>query len=264
MPEFDYDAVDPLEELVKFVNLATGREGEKSPSCTGDVFFYAAGGDDWRPLAEFKKCKVFVYCDAVNRGVDGAAGLSSSLKSGEFPEGTAELDCTDFQPGDEGVQDELLDWERRASSFVSSLWPEAHQPLVEVPAVNNAAGEAGRCRTWTATIKRTFEPGESDTVKLIYLNVSGLAGYLRLYFRDAVAPHAICLPWGNGAHQHPWGPFGRVLQIDHAAHESLLLLPRALALDSPYVEDWHFKSREFLGWDRVAYSTKAPRLCHLL
>ena len=130
--------------------------------------------------------------------------------------------------------------------------------------MNNAASEAGRCRTWTATIKRTFEPGESDTVKLIYLNVSGLAGYLRLYFRDAVAPHAICLPWPCGDHQYPGGLFGRVLQIDHAAHESLLLLPRGLPPDSPYVEEWPFKGREFLGGTMVAYSTKAPRLCHLL
>ena len=262
MPEFDYDAEEPL-SFADLVNLATGRGGEESPPRTGEVFFYAAGAGDWRPLAEFKKCKVFVYCDAVYRGPESASDMSRLLKDGSIPTDAGKFECMSFPAGENGSA-ELLDWEQRASSFVSSLWPEVHQPLVGVPAVNNAEGQAGRRRTWTATIKRTFATGESDTVTLIYFNVCGLAAYLQLYFRDAVAPHAICLPWTSGEHQPPWETFGRVLQIDHAAHESLLLLPSGLAPASPYVEDWHFKSREFPGWDRVAYSTKAPRLCHLL
>ena len=66
MPDFDVDSAlnaapnpdpDPPRELIWW---ATGRTDSGSSPSTGDVFFYAAGGDDWRPVAEFRKCKDFV------------------------------------------------------------------------------------------------------------------------------------------------------------------------------------------------------------
>ena len=271
MPDFDLDTAlsapklesgPPPRPLSDLMNLATGRAAGDPTPHTGEVFFYAEGGLDWRPVKEFKKCKVFVYCDVHSVGPTAAAALSSLFKKGKPPTTPGKFVCKHLKRWSQEWRDDFLGWEQRANAFMNSLWPDPNQARGGVLPANNAQGRMARGSAWTADIKRTFVDGQSDTVKIIYLPVSGLAGYLRLYFRDAVAPHAICLP--ESLPSHSLETFGRVLQIDHAAHESLLLLPSGAAPASQYLEDWHFMSREFFGWDRVAYTTKARRLCHLL
>jgi len=256
MPDFDIDGAlrDPLADLV---NVATGRTTDDSPPSTGEVFFYAAGGIDWRPVAEFRKCNVFVYCDARHDGPSSAKAFSNSLKQGKLPVGAGRFTSSNFkrwtQGGDAGAFEA---WEQRARSFIESLWPGSEQP--------DGRQSSSRPPPWSAEIKRKFPKGDSDTVRIIYLPVDGLAAYLRLYLRDAVAPHAICLPWSSGEHDGPLETFTRVLQLDHAAHESLLVLPNNVEPTAPATTDWHSTGRTFPDWQRTAYTAKPARLSHLV
>lgn len=267
MPDFDLDAaLGPYRcPLADLVNLATGRATDESQSRTGEVFFYDAGASDWRPVSEFPKCRIFVYCDVSDNQPADAAALSRLLKNEKFPIGAGGFDCTNFQPWvQSGWPDELREWEQRARSFIESLWPRRKPPHGEGSPETKGEDQADRPHPWTADIKRTFLDGHSDTAKIIHLPVNGLAAYLHLYFRDAVAPHAICLPWADEGHEHRSETWGRVLQMDHAAHESLLVLPAQVEPTTAYASDWHSMSRTFPEWRRIAYSAKPARICHLV
>jgi len=259
MPDFDLDAAlnsdpDPPRALV---NWATGRTDSGSSPSTGEVFFYVEGGDDWRPVAEFRKCKVFVFCDARHKGPSSAQAFSDSLKQGKLPVGAGRFTSSNFKRWTQGDDSSAFEvWEQRARSFIESLWPGSEQP--------DRDPSPKRPAPWSAKIKRTFPNGDSDTVRIIHLPVDGLAAYLRLYLRDAVAPHAICLPWFNGGHHQPLETFTRVLQLDHAAHESLLVLPDRVEPTAPGTTDWHSKSRTFPDWGKIAYSAKPARFSRLV
>lgn len=263
MADFDLDAAlslrphQPPARLPELVNLATGRAAGDPTPHTGEVFFYHEGAGDWMPVFEFQKCKVFVYCDAHHRGQTDADAFTSLLNNGKFPRGSGDFRCSSFQPyPPEGSREELHQWEQRGRAFIASLWPGSEPPAGD-PSTGGPA-------PWSADIERTFPNGDSDTAKVLYLPVHGLAAYLHLYFRDAVSPHAICLPWADGGHERRLETWGRVLQLDHAAHESLLILPKHVAPTTVGTTDWHSTGRTFTDWQRTAYTAKPARLCHLL
>jgi len=271
MPDFDLDVAlrprlhQPPPQLQALVNLATGRAAGDPTPHTGDVFFYDAGAGDWVPVFEFQKCKVFVYCDAHHQGPTDADAFTGLLNNGKFPKGSGDFRCSSFQPYQpDGWPEEFHQWEQRGRAFITSLWPSPKAPGEGVPPPASAEASVNRSGPWAAEISRKLPNGDADTVTLIYLPVDGLAAYLHLYFRDAVSPHAICLPWADVGHERRLETWGRMLQLDHAAHESLLVLPDHVKPTTAGMTDWHSTGRTFSEWQRTAYTAKPARLCHSL
>ena len=287
MPEFDVDAAlafhpwDLYENLVAAATSYSDEAGvvDVPPDWdskrgfshkSANVCFYPGGGGDWEPLVKFPDCKTFIYCDLALPAGFGDKPLKELAKVVENRHSNLKYhDLYYSQEGDKYNRQMKL-WERRAAAYLDSLWsPPPWPPFKRERSFAEALKQTIaryrpdpvlKRRVWVGSFVRTIGP-KVEPVTILYFQVESLSAYLNLFVANGIAPGVICLKSHNQPSGQQLAPqmleaFGTVLKNDHAARNSLLVVPSEWRAYPAWTSDWDRVHRRFEDWGRIAYSAK--------
>lgn len=233
------------------------------------IFFYPGGGGDWQPLVRFPRCTTFIYCDLALPQNFGDKPLKELAKVVE--ERHSELKYVDhwgYSWEGEAFHSQMQMWEAKAATYLNSLWSPPYWPpskwersfaeALQGTIVRYRPDPLLKRRAWVGCFERNLG-GHADHVTILYLQVESLSAYLNLFVANGIAPGVICLKSHNQPSGQQLAPqmleaFGAVLKNDHAARNSLLVMPAEWRVYPTWTSDWDRVHCRFDDWGRVAYS----------